>query len=442
MTAPFGTSGSRLTSPVLAADEAGDVVVAWFNAAVSGPSLVQASYLPAGGSFQATPDTLDTLSGAAVANPSAAMLPSGTAVVAWDGPADGIHYSQRLKTASAFPARSQVLGSASTLPQLTAGNDEALMTYIDDNGIEMGAVVPEGGSIGAGIALSSGKATYPALAGDLPIEYWPHGNAFGLPDASDGVAVWLQYDGTNTRVESATHDSGPRVLLPFPLPQSGATPHTPLTFVTGVIDPFSPITSINWTFGDGATGMGQTVTHSYSTAGVFLVGVTATDAAGLISSPQSETFNVTAPTAPKLKLTSGSDKLDPTTGRGTLSVTCTAPPGDSCSVHGSLYGPGKLPAHAIADTARKSGKGNKEATKHPKLAAPVGAVTGTIPAGTTGTIRIKLTATELKQLRTKHTLTVRLIATITDRAGGTSALRATVKLSLKAAPKHKPKHRK
>ena len=116
MTAPFGTSGSRLTSPELGADEAGDVVVAWFNEAVSGPSFVQASYLPADGSFQATPDTLDTWSGAAVANPSAAMLPLGTAVVAWDGPADGVHYSQRLQTESAFPATPQVLGSASTLP--------------------------------------------------------------------------------------------------------------------------------------------------------------------------------------------------------------------------------------------------------------------------------------------------------------------------------------
>ena len=304
------------------------------------------------------------------------------------------------------------------------------MTYFGGNGVEMGALLPEGGSVGAGIALSSGQATYPALAGDLPIEYGPHGTAGGLSDASDGVAVWLQYDGTNTRVESATHDSGPRVVLPFPPPWSGAPPHTPVTFGTGVFDPFSPITSINWTFGDGATGTGETVTHSYSRAGVFLLGVTATDAAGLISSPQSETLNILAPivpTAPKLKLSSGSAELDPTTGRGTLSVICTAPPGDRCSVHGSLYGPGKLPAHAIADTARKSGKGNKEATKNPKLAAPVGAVTGTIPVGKRGTIRIKLTAAELKQLKTKHTLTVRLIATITDRTGRTSALRATVK---------------
>jgi hypothetical protein len=447
MTTPSGTSGSRLTSPVLAADQAGDVVVAWFDAAVSGPSFVRASYLPGTGSFQATPDTLDTLSGSAVANPSAAMLPSGTAVVAWDGPADGVHCSQRLQTDSAFPATPQVLGSASTLPQLTAGNNEALMTYIGGNGIEMGAVVPDGGSTGAGIALSSGTVTHPALAGDIPMVYGGTGEYFALPDSSDGVAVWLQDDGADTRVESAAHDAGPRVMLPIPFPWGSVTPDTPVTFDTGVFDPFSPITSINWNFGDGATGTGQAPTHSYSTAGVFNLEVTATDAAGLISSPEGGTFDVIAPSAPKLKpsapklrLSSGSAKIDPTTGRGTLSVTCVAPARDHCLVHGSLYGPGTLPAHASALTVRTSSNGNKRATKHPKIAARVGAATGTIRAAKTGTIRIKLSRAELKRLKTEHRLTVRLIATITDHAGGTSLLRTTVKLSLKARPKRQ--HRK
>ena len=373
---PAGMSGSRLGPPVLAADQAGDDVVAWFKAAASGPSSVQASYRPAGGSFQTTPDTLDTFV-AAVANPTAAMLPSGTAVVAWDGPPDGIHYSQRARTASAFPTTPQVLGSASTLPQLTAGNDEALMTYLSGAGIQTGAVVPESGSVGPATPLSSGTATYPALGGDIPIEYGFHGMVGGLPDASDGVAVWLEFDGINTRVESVTHDSGPRALLPFPLPSSEVPPHTPVTFDAGGFDPFSPITSINWTFGDGATGTGQPggpVTHSYANTGVFLVGVTATDAAGLISSREMATFDVTAPTAPtapKLRLTSGSAKLDPTTGRGTLPVMCTAPPRDRCSVHGSLYGPGKLPAHAIADTARQIRQWQEGSNQAPQARRPL-----------------------------------------------------------------------
>ncbi|MGD9890748.1 MAG: PKD domain-containing protein [Dehalococcoidia bacterium] len=61
----------------------------------------------------------------------------------------------------------------------------------------------------------------------------------------------------------------------------------PVTFVaqinTGGLPPNSPI-QVQWSFGDGRTGFGQTATHVYTTAGTFSVTVIATAGAGQTAS--------------------------------------------------------------------------------------------------------------------------------------------------------------
>ncbi len=60
-----------------------------------------------------------------------------------------------------------------------------------------------------------------------------------------------------------------------------ATVDIPLQFTaSGSVDPDGTIASYAWTFGDGGTGTGETVQHTYRSAGTFTVRVTVTDDAG------------------------------------------------------------------------------------------------------------------------------------------------------------------
>lgn len=62
----------------------------------------------------------------------------------------------------------------------------------------------------------------------------------------------------------------------------------------GSRDPDGSVTSYDWTFGDGSTGSGAAIDHTYSGAGNYTVTLTVTDNAGA-STPTSQTVNVAAP---------------------------------------------------------------------------------------------------------------------------------------------------
>ncbi|HET6867028.1 MAG TPA: PKD domain-containing protein, partial [Solirubrobacteraceae bacterium] len=76
-----------------------------------------------------------------------------------------------------------------------------------------------------------------------------------------------------------------------------------------------------WSFDDGATATGATVTHAFSTPGVHTATLTVTDPAGL-ATKQSTTVSVTAPPAPPTTTTSPTTTTTPTSG----TITNSAPP--------------------------------------------------------------------------------------------------------------------
>ena len=55
-------------------------------------------------------------------------------------------------------------------------------------------------------------------------------------------------------------------------------------FAGTATDPDGYIAAYNWDFGDGATGSGQTVTHTYSVPGIFNVRLTVADNNGATAS--------------------------------------------------------------------------------------------------------------------------------------------------------------
>jgi hypothetical protein len=134
-------------------------------------------------------------------------------------------------------------------------------------------------------------------------------------------------------------------------------------------------------------------------------------ATNVVASVTAASAGVKVQSIPGITLGSKSVKIGKH-GTGKLSVACAATSSVSCTVSGGLYGPGKLAA--IAKNAKK-----------------VGGVNGTIAAGQTGKLTIKLTAIELAKLKAKHHLTVRLLVKVTDTAGATTTLLATITLTLK-----------
>jgi len=120
-------------------------------------------------------------------------------------------------------------------------------------------------------------------------------------DPLSGDAVWgaNQLDGPVAGGNAQWRTQNFRLLLPDELPTgaftaTASTPpaHTEKFSGGGSTDPDGSIVSWTWTFGDGTTATGATVSHTYSAAGTKTVNLTVKDSAGLTSSV---TRNVTIP---------------------------------------------------------------------------------------------------------------------------------------------------
>ena len=186
--------------------------------------------------------------------------------------------------------------------------------------------------------------------------------------------------------------------------------HTVTCSASAVLSPDGPATTSIAILRDGATvPTGTSYTIAARDVGhAVACQETATNAVGSVAATSPA---VTVKSVPGITLHSSSIKIGKR-GIGKLTLTCALTAYISCKVSGGIFGPGKL-----ATVARK--------------AKQVGTVKGTIVAGQTGKLKLKLTKAELKLLQTKHHLTVRLLITVTDRAGASTTLLTRIKLTLK-----------
>ena len=137
---------------------------------------------------------------------------------------------------------------------------------------------------------------------------------FGDGTTANGKKVTHKYvqDGSYTVKLTVADDNGNinsktktvTVLNRPPVASFSYTPSNPLvgqkvTFdASSSYDPYGKIVSYKWNFGDGYTGTGKIVTHTYSKAGQFTVKLTVTDDDGK-SSSTSKTVTVAKPTTNK-----------------------------------------------------------------------------------------------------------------------------------------------
>jgi hypothetical protein len=87
------------------------------------------------------------------------------------------------------------------------------------------------------------------------------------------VAVWLR-----TGLQAAIYDGSPPAINDVQVPASGQTGQS-AGMSAGASDALSTA-NLSWSFGDGSSAAGGSVSHTYSSPGNYTVTVTATDDAG------------------------------------------------------------------------------------------------------------------------------------------------------------------
>ena len=148
----------------------------------------------------------------------------------------------------------------------------------------------------------------------------------------DGGAFYLQSE----------WDNAASACLMKPLPLSGAAfsstaavAGAPVDFNGSAADPYGAFEP-TWTFGDGATGLGASPSHSYATAGEFTVTMTPRDAlTGSTASAVSHTITVAAPPSPPPITTSTSTT---STSTSTASTAPSTPPPSPSSAFAARVG--------------------------------------------------------------------------------------------------------
>jgi hypothetical protein len=157
------------------------------------------------------------------------------------------------------------------------------------------AIAAQGGNLyvcwessrGVGYSFRAAAWTPPAiLPGSLGVLYLT--DLAPSPDAEDIYFVWENGTGLSTEI----YWSGPQPLVEnvppkadFSFAPSSAIFPADIAFdASASKDPDGTIVNYAWTFGDGGTGAGKTITHNYKTYGLFTVRLTVTDDQGATGS--------------------------------------------------------------------------------------------------------------------------------------------------------------
>ncbi len=265
----LSAAGQNASEPEVAVDPAGDAIALWrrYDGA---DYVIQSASRPAGGAWQSPVDLSEA--GENASEPQVTVDPSGNAVAVWSR-SNGTNtiVQSASKSAGGFwqsPVDLSAAGQNAEAPRLAvdpAGDALALWRRYDGaNYVIQSASRPAGGAWQSPVDLSAiGRNAFePELATD------PEG---------DAVAAWSRFDGTDTIVQGAGYDAaGPRLRsLSIPL---ASTVRQPLAFSVSPFDVWSAIGAISWSFGEGATASGASVSHTYASPGVYPVSVIAADA--------------------------------------------------------------------------------------------------------------------------------------------------------------------
>ncbi len=278
----------------VAFDGQGDATAAWdqWSDGFLSPRIVQAAVRPANGAWQ-TPvdltvgaDELDQPKGAQGSD--VAMDGQGDAVAVWVWEFDGVIQAAFRPANGAWgaPVNLSAFDESARDPDVTFdGQGDALAVWVlessgSDEEIVQAALKPAGGVWQPPVDIS----------GASPGAYAPQA---AFDEHGDALVAWNSADG----VQAAGYVASGPILNDVSIPTEGAVGQ-PLGFSVSPLDVWSVLGDTRWSFGDGATATGTSVTHTYTAAGTYEVTLRSADVLGNTTSA-SGTIKVTpAPLTP------------------------------------------------------------------------------------------------------------------------------------------------
>ncbi|MEO9176006.1 MAG: PKD domain-containing protein, partial [Gaiellales bacterium] len=326
----------------------GDAAVQWEDAAATGN--IFASFAPRGDSFQTTPTPVTTNTAPSSAfSGSIAVDAAGNVLSAfanYDGTAS--HFSSRYRAISNNTWQTQQLIDTPASPYSTswvavglddAGNATAAVVesdftsstgtpYIrrlwtanrpaggawqgldhltdplssDDSSTSI-SVAPSGAAViawGLATPQDSAQAVYRPAGGSFgPLTPVGVGTETSSSIAPSGDAAIAIQQGTPSAAFVSVLDTTPPAISSATVPAT-ATTGQPVAMAATGIDAWSGLAAgqPSWTFGDGATGAGATVSHSYAKAGTYSLTIGVIDGVGIAGPSATRQIIVTDPPAP------------------------------------------------------------------------------------------------------------------------------------------------
>jgi hypothetical protein len=207
----------------IATSISGRWLAAWSATPSSGPSVVQATVRDLGGGWR--PPVTISEAAADAGQPRVVVAPSGTGTVVWNRTSGGV----------------QVVRAATIAASPTAGFGSPMILSPPDR-----------------------DATRPRLAVDA---------------VGDVVTFWGDSGASTFQARHATYDVAGPFLATFAAPHR-AIAHRKVTFSASARDAWSPVATYTWSFSDGTTATGPTVTHAFAKRGTYAVKLTVVDGVG------------------------------------------------------------------------------------------------------------------------------------------------------------------
>jgi len=364
----LSAAGENAAEPQVAVDAAGDAIAVWqrFNGA---DNVVQAAARPAGGIWQSPVDLSESAEDASY--PEVAVTPGGDAVAVWEV-FDGSDYLIQAATQAAGgtwqgPVDLSAPGNDAEEPQVgvdPAGDAVAAwVRYDGTDDIVQAATRAAGGTWQPGVNLSA-----PGENGEEP--------QVAVDQEGDAAAAWSRSDGSDAIVQVSGYDAAGPQLRSLSIPKTG-TVGAPLSFSVAPLDVWSALGATTWSFGDGATATGTTVSHTFAAPGTYTVKVTGADALGNLSTATGAVAVApSASTGRKGRARAG--RIAKVKGRVAL-LALSCPAGARCA------GTAQLSVHA------KPRRGRAASAKRGRRRIMLGKVTFGLAAGKSRTVRLPLT---------------------------------------------------